>query len=534
MAGKKRCVYDVEANGFLLAVTTFWCAGIIDVDTKEEFWFRPTQLKEFLEKLDTFDIRAAHHGSGYDEKALEKLAKLYGFTWVADIDKHADTLVMSQVLNYNRFGNKDAKYKAYLNSREEQKLKGIKPHKLVMGEGHSLARWGISLDDYKGEHTDFSQFSEEMFDYMKQDVRLNLKIYLVLIGEILRWISKTGSHKIVRAIQIETDVNRVTAEQHINGWLLDKEKLPETLEKLQTRMEEISSEVNPLLGFVLRKSAGDKNSKHGEYVKSEFVTKSGKYASWLNKWFDWPEETGASSRKVVGEFCRVSFEKADIGSPDDVKKYLYKIGWVPDEWNGKWEGEGRERHWKRTSAKITESSLEHLEGAGPINEFYTLRSRKSIIEGWSEHIDDQGRLHGDAFNIGTPTFRQTHSIIVNLPSAKATLGPEVRSLFITEPGWSVVSADSAACQLRLLSHYMKDEDFLRELLDGDMHQKNADILTKAACESLHDTTIRVSRSNAKPFNWRLRWETTFRKLCEFRETLKETILSEARRKHGPV
>lgn len=535
---KKRCVFDVEANGFLRFVNKFHCAGIIDVDTEEEFWFRPDQLLEFLMKLDEFDICAAHNGSGYDEYALMKLAKIYGIEWVVDIDKFVDTLIMSQVLKYHRFNNRDRNYKQYLRDRESGAIR--KDKKVVMGDSHSLARWGIFFGDYKGDHTDFEEFSEEMFEYMKQDVRLNLKVYRYLFDELMQWIQDLGNNKIVRAIQIETDNNRIVAEQHMNGWLIDKEKLPTVIDQIQERMDEIAAEVDPTLGYILRKVSGDKKSKYGEYVKDEYVTKSGKYASWLNKWFDFDPDTGVKDGIVKGPFCRVSFEKANIGNVEAVKKRLYSIGWVPDEYNGKWadveedddadedglfdsgdDGQvSREKqdlsnvleinrkkrmhakgpkYWKVTSPKITESSLEHLEGAGDINEFYTLRSRKSIIEGWTDYIDDEGRLHGDAFNIGTPTFRQTHSIIVNLPSGKAVLGPEVRGLFVAEPGWKVVSADSAACQLRLLSHYMDDPEFLRELLDGDMHQKNADILTSSARRLLKDTTIIVSRPDAKPF-----------------------------------
>ncbi|QGH74636.1 DNA polymerase I [Bacteriophage DSS3_VP1] len=500
---KKRCVFDTEFDGFLRYLTQFHCAGIIDADTEEEFWFLPWQFQEFLDKLEEYDIRAAHNGSGYDEKAIEIYAKMQGIDWKADPDKFVDTLIMSQVLNYKRFNNLDANYKEYMRYREGKKNRGENPGKLIMAEGHSLGRWGIFFKDFKGEFTDFSVFTPEMFDYMKQDVRLGLRIYLHLIDELKEWIRKAGDNQIIRAIQIETDMNRVTTEQHINGWRLDKEKLPEVVSKIEARMQEIADDINPRLGKLVRKKSGDKKGydKKGEYAKQVKFTKSGQMDHHTRKWFDLPDDaTVKNNYGVVGDYCRVEFEDADLGNTEAVKSYLYKLGWVPDEYNGKWdEDEDGKRFWRKTSAKITESSLEHLEGAGAINEFYTLRSRKSIIEGWSEYIDDEGRLHGDAFNIGTPTFRQTHSIIVNLPSGKATLGPEIRGLFVASEGWQIVSADSAACQLRLLSHYMKDDDFLKELLDGDMHQKNADILTAAARKVLKDQGITIPRPDAKPF-----------------------------------
>lgn len=508
MSDKKRCVYDIEANGFLRTVDTFWCAGIIDVDTEEEFWFRPSQLKEFLDKLDSYDVKAAHHGAGYDEYALQKLAKIYGIDWNYSPDGFVDTLIMSQVLNYKRFAPKDKAYRQYLARRDAE---GNATGKMVAADSHSLARWGIHLGLYKGDWKEFSEFSEGMFEYMKQDVRIMLPLYRILVQELKDWIRDVGNTKIVRAIEIETHMSRIVSEQHLNGWKLDLEKLPEVIKKIDERMAEIEAEVNPKLGMICRKISGDKKGyKHpvtkeftDDYAKQLKFLKSGAMNGNAIKWFGLPEDADVDKRYgVVGDYCRVEFEAADIGNTDAVKKYLYSIGWQPDDWNGKWvedEDAYSGRRWQRTSAKITESSLEHLEGAGPINEYYTLRSRKSIMEGWADFIDSDGRLHGDAFNIGTPTFRQSHSVIVNLPSGKAVLGPEVRSLFVAEDGWSVVSADSAACQLRLLSHYMGDEEFLRELLDGDMHQKNADILTAGARRILKDTTILVPRPNAKPF-----------------------------------
>jgi DNA polymerase I-like protein with 3'-5' exonuclease and polymerase domains len=163
----------------------------------------------------------------------------------------------------------------------------------------------------------------------------------------------------------------------------------------------------------------------------------------------------------------------DIGNTDTVKSYLGTIGWKPDDWN--WKKINGE--FIKVSAKLSDSSLEPLGAVGKaLMEYYTLRSRKSILEGWFEYVDENSRLHGDVFNIGTPTFRQTHKIIANLPSGKAVLGPEFRRLFVTEKGYKLVSADSAACQLRLLAHYMGDDNFTKQVLEGDIHQMNADII----------------------------------------------------------
>ena len=80
------------------------------------------------------------------------------------------------------------------------------------------------------------------------------------------------------------------------------------------------------------------------------------------------------------------------------------------------------------------------------------------------------------WTIGTPTFRCRHEVIVNLPGVHAAWGKELRELFIPEDNWKVVGADSSGNQLRGLCHYVKNDDFTQEVIYGDQHQRNAEIL----------------------------------------------------------
>jgi DNA polymerase-1 len=451
-----KLVFDIEADNLLPKISKFHCAGAIDVETGTEYWFRPHQLNEFLELLDKADIIIAHNAMGYDVPALFKLT---GWKPKASVQC---TKVMSQVLNYRRFGF-----------------------------GHSLKAWGESLGDNKGDYKGgFESFNEEMFEYMQQDVRLNVKVYKSLIEELKRYIRNSGSKDILKAIRSEITMDGIMSEQCENGWKFNKQDAEALKESVNDKMVEITNFINPLLPGKANVVDPDTTQEHEAITGKRYAipkkptyTKSGKLTSHISRWFELDLDTTVDTCPVWGEYCRVTFDTGDIGNTDTVKQYLGTIGWKPDEWN-----------WKRingqfvkVSAKLSDSSLEGLGDVGKaLMEYYTLRSRKSILEGWFDYVDENSRLHGDVFNIGTPTFRQTHKIIANLPSGKAVLGPEFRKLFVTEKGYKLVSADSAACQLRLLAHFMKDEAFTKEVLEGDIHQKNADIL---GC----------SRATAKPF-----------------------------------
>ena len=466
-----RLVFDIETDNLLPKLTTFHCAGAIDLDTGAEYWFRPHQHKEFLNKLDEADVIIAHNALGFDVPAL---TKLFGWTPKAKVQC---TKVMSQVLNYRRFGF-----------------------------GHSLKQWGEKLGDSKGDYSEgFETFNESMFVYMQQDVRLLAKVYKTLYKELRRFMTRPSkkANSIVRALRNEMDMDSIMEEQCSNGWLFDLKAAKELHQTITKKMKEMEEEINSLLGVrvVAKDSSVRKIKKEIELLKSQGIigydkegypfgpwpdaeykepkfTKAGKYAAHTSSWFGLDPKCvydlgSKSSLPVWDDYTRVEFESGDIGNTDTVKDYLYSIGWQPDEWN--WKKRGKE--FFKTSAKLSDSSLERLGGVGKIlMEYYTLRSRRSILQGWFPHIDENSRLHGDVFNIGTPTFRQTHKIIANLPSGQATLGKEFRSLFISKEGYSLVSADSAACQLRLLAHYMEDSKFTDTVLNGDVHQMNADIL----------------------------------------------------------
>ena len=471
-------VFDIEANGLLNEVTKFHCAGAIDTRTGKEYWFKNSRedFVSFLNLLSKADVVIAHNAFGYDIPALTKLTG-----WQPKATVHC-TKVMSQLQNFTRFGF-----------------------------GHSLKKWGEFFKDYKGDYEGgWEEFNEDMFNYMKQDVKLGVKVFEYLTKELKRIIQNSnGKNHILMALRSEMEMDRIMVKQCTNGWPFNVEAARELADSIEKQLKDIESYINPKLGCVANSPDGsvkkikeaiqelkDKgetydNNGHGWPTvpsKKPAFKKSGKYYSHTESWFGGFDPSSydlsdKSSLPVWGEYTRISLDAGDVGNTDTVKTYLYSIGWQPDDWNWKKvEGE-----FVRVSPKLTDSSLQKLGDVGKaLTEYYTLRSRYSILKGWFEYIDKNSKLHGDVFNIGTPTFRQTHKIIANLPSGKAVLGPEFRKLFITREGYKLVSADSAACQLRLLAHFMKDQDFTKEVLEGDIHQKNADIL---GC----------SRATAKPF-----------------------------------
>ena len=132
--------------------------------------------------------------------------------------------------------------------------------------------------------------------------------------------------------------------------------------------------------------------------------------------------------------------------------------------------------WQKKSPKLTSTSLKKVGEHGElIDEWTTLRSRRGVLEGWMEQLSN-GRLHGRMWIVGTPTFRCRHEVIANLPAVSAPWGKELRELLVAEHGRKIVGADSSGNQFRSLAHYVNDSSLTHQILSGDIHQYNADII----------------------------------------------------------
>jgi len=187
---------------------------------------------------------------------------------------------------------------------------------------------------------------------------------------------------------------------------------------------------------------------------------------------------------VEGPFCRIRYEKINLNSHDQIKKYLLGQGWKPTEWNVKKEN-GKN---VQTSPKLTEDSFDSVEGELPklITRRAVLVHRQRMLKntrgdgketGWLNLLRSDGRLEARAIVQGTNTGRAVHRIIVNVPSIDAIYGAELRSLFTVPDDSHLLGIDANALEARCLAHFLlkyKGGDKVADiLLHGDIHEENA-------------------------------------------------------------
>ena len=136
-----------------------------------------------------------------------------------------------------------------------------------------------------------------------------------------------------------------------------------------------------------------------------------------------------------------------------------------------------------------------------------LSSRISRLEEWISHstavldgnrVSDT-RIHGEIAGLGAWTGRMAHSKpnLGNIPAFNQTepdktpYSDKMRGLWRAGPGMVLVGVDAEGIQLRILAHYMKDQNFIDALVHGrkedgtDPHALNKSALGKV-CRSRDD------------------------------------------------
>jgi hypothetical protein len=234
-------VSDTENNGLLPTVDLFHCAGAIELETGREFWFKPGEGGLYLKLLDKARL-VVFHKADYDQLAMEKL-----FNWKPKAAIRC-SLVMSQVLNYNRFGfgHSLSQWGQFAEGENERAINAA----VSKGDNEEVERLEkLKGTFFKGDYDGgFDEYSEEMFVYMKQDVRLLKWVYEYLKDELQWFIGMSNDRNVLKAIRNEQEMGFLSQRQSLKGWLINKPEALDMVTKLEELMRQSEEKVNKLLG----------------------------------------------------------------------------------------------------------------------------------------------------------------------------------------------------------------------------------------------------------------------------------------------
>lgn len=466
-------VFDTESDGFRDEATRLWCIATRDLNSRQEKFFGPDEIEEGLRYLMEADIVVAHNYIGHDAPLIKKLHPWF------EPKAYEDSLILSRLYNPDRHG------------------------------GHSIDAWGTKLGKKKPEHEDWSQYSDEMGVRCMEDTRINCMLLRILLKE-----GEGGDWR--DAIRTEYDAQWLQNQIEDNGFLLDEPnaiKLADTLEGLRDEVEEALTSVLP------------HSVKKGTTYAAPF-TQAGAVKANLVSYL-----TDEQVSQISGPLSKVAFVPFSFGSPTQVTQFLYSQGWKPNFFNYKKAKRGGyelnpDGTYVISSPRLPkkdedQSCLDTITGeAGQLFiKYRVLTHRLSMLRhvrkkdgkptGWLNILREDGRVEGRAIPLGTNTGRYAHRQIVNVPSVEALWGSELRSLLCVPNGYLLSGTDASGLEARVAGHYTAEFDggeFARELLEGDVHSKNALAFSKAANKD-------VSRQQAKTLYYAILYGATARKVA---------------------
>ena len=391
-----------------LNATKIWCIVAQDIDTNKIYKFPPDKLEEGYKFLQSAEQLIGHNVLGFDIPMVEKFGN------IKLTDNVVDTLVLSRLFNPTREG------------------------------GHSLDNWGYRLSYRKIEFEDYQNYSTEMLNYCVRDVQLNTLVYKRL------QIESKGFSK--ESVDLEHQVAKIMNQQEINGFSFDSKSATLLLAQLRERLQSVEDEVHKTF----------KPRWVDDRIVKPYIKKDG---SLSKRGLTDDEYNTCLNNNDFEPFMRRKLEPFNLGSRKQIGEYLIEMGWKPERFTP-------------TNQPIVDektlSQITHIHEAGLIAEFLLLQKRIAQIDSWIEAVSEDNRVHGFVIPNGTITGRMTHRNpnMAQVPSLASPYGEECRACWVVDEGYKLVGIDASGLEIRMLAHYMNDEEFINEIINGDVHSSN--------------------------------------------------------------
>lgn len=412
-------VFDLETDNLYDKVTKIHCLVLYDVQRKQTFTYGPDDIASGLEHLARAHVLIGHNILFYDLPVIRKLYPFYTFKAARIID----TLICTRLIW--------PKEKLYELDEEQytEVPKGLRG-------SASLKAWGYRLADYKIDFKDFSEYSEAMAEYCRQDVAVTTKLF-----------EKVQSQNYSEpALKLEHDFAGCIEAQVRTGFPFDVDAALDLVDSLRTKETELQTHLKEIFPPIEHKEVfvPKVNNKTRGYVKGV-------------------------------PFEKVRLEEFNPGSRQQIVSRLQqKYGWQPS------------KSTQKGNPVLDDDVLEQLPypEAKPLAEYMLIEKRLGQIadgkNAWLKLVNnDTGCVHGDVVTNGCITGRCSHRNpnMAQVPAAYSSYGKECRSLFHAPDGWELIGVDAKALELRCLAGYLAywdDGEYARVVTDEsiDIHVYN--------------------------------------------------------------
>jgi DNA polymerase I len=342
--------------------------------------------------------------------------------------------------------------------------------------GHSLDSWGKRLGELKTEFNDWGGgLSPAMIKYCHQDVLVTAKLFVRLINTLQRIEFSEQS------IWIQHNLTSIIHQQQMNGFYFNYEgalSLYSELRHLEKELENEVRDVFPSTQHLVREASIRRKDGQPTAI---FLKDQERYCCDID-----------NSRGVYSAYEDVEF---NLGSPKQRVDKLLSLGWQPRTFTEK----GSPRPFEH--GDLSPCLAEFLE-ENPMPEVLLIarwmayNGRANMVNTWMENYNhDTHCIHGRLFVADTLRFRHQSPNTANIPAVrtvKEAIGGvsrevpllhenglytyESRNLWCARPERVLVGTDAAGLELRMLAHYLNRAGFTEQVLSGDPHQYNADLV----------------------------------------------------------
>lgn len=327
---------------------------------------------------------------------------------------------------------------------------------------HGLEEWGEEVGVKKPEIDNWENLSQEEYENRCcEDVKINVAIW----NKFYRYLMEIyGSDKEIWKLLDYLSFKMYCARlQEDSRWKLDveyTEKAKAELEELQEQKVIELSKAMPQVPIIQIKSK-----------PKVFINKDGSYSKHGMNWIALLTEKGLPPTYDGEVEIIKGYEEGNPNSTDQVKNWLYSLGWEPETFKtvkNKKTGESREvpqinlEHGAGICPSIKklfpkEPNLELLEGLG------VLQHRIGILNGFLRD-NENGYLKAQISGF-TNTLRVKHKTIVNLPKVNLLYAKAVRGSLIADEGFELCGSDMSALEDKLKQHYIYplDPEYVKEM-----------------------------------------------------------------------
>lgn len=408
------------------------------ISTGKSWTFHGSTQRETIQKfLDRHIVLVMHNGIGYDKKALE----FFGF----DVSKvlFVDSLALSWYLDRER-------------------------------PRHGLESYGEEFEVPKPEIKDWNDLTQEDYDHrVQEDVKIQVLTYKKLkkrFEEVYGSMSDLDfcTHRCTRYLMFKM---RQLADQESNTILVDRDAAESLYSSLCAETEEKFDALVQVMPKVAIKAKRKPPAK--PFKKNRELSATGE------KWKQLTEEHGLPFEYDGEITVTTGYEEPNPASPQQVKDWLFSLGWVPLTFEFKREDDGSTRgipqiYIKNSGGQLC-PSIEMLAEDVPEVSFLVglgvLKHRKSLVKGFLDRMDEDGTDYVVASAQGfTNTLRLKHRApCVNLPSLRAVKGREIRGMLISKEGKMFCGADLSALEniLKFNFQYPYDPDYVNSQMRSD-------------------------------------------------------------------